>query len=75
MPKVSPIAIRPKLCAASNCSCRATACVLMPKVYLRLRLTGEKVSDPSDATGTLWLDVARRDWSDALLDAGGIRRA
>ncbi|OXH82272.1 xylulokinase, partial [Burkholderia multivorans] len=31
----------------------ATACVLMPKDYLRFRLTGAKVSDPSDAAGTL----------------------
>jgi xylulokinase len=54
---------------------RATASVLLPKDYLRLRLTGEKVSDPSDAAGTLWLDVARRDWSDALLEASGMRRA
>ncbi len=30
--------------------------VLLPKDYLRLLLTGEKVSDPSDAAGTLWLD-------------------
>ncbi|QKM48226.1 Xylulose kinase [Burkholderia glumae] len=46
------------------------ACVLLPKDYLRLQLTGNRVSDPSDAAGTLWLDVARRDWSDALLEAG-----
>ncbi|APY98079.1 xylulokinase [Burkholderia pseudomallei MSHR4377] len=51
------------------------ACVLMPKDYLRLKLTGEKVSDPSDAAGTLWLDAARRDWSGALLAAGGMTRA
>ena len=31
--------------------------VLLPKDYLRLRLTGEKVSEMSDAAGTLWLDV------------------
>lgn len=43
--------------------------VLLPKDYLRLRLTGELVSEMSDAAGTLWLDVARRDWSDALLAA------
>ncbi|CAG9195982.1 Xylulose kinase [Burkholderia vietnamiensis] len=53
----------------------ATACVLMPKDYLRFRLTGAKVSDPSDAAGTLWLDVARRDWSDALLAACDMTRA
>jgi xylulokinase len=49
--------------------------VLLPKDYLRLHLGGEKVSDPSDASGTLWLDVAARDWSDELLDATGLTRA
>ena len=42
--------------------------VLLPKDYLRLRLTGEKVSEMSDAAGTLWLDVARRAWSPAMLE-------
>ncbi|BDG01627.1 xylulokinase [Anaeromyxobacter oryzae] len=51
------------------------ASVLLPKDYVRLRLTGEKVSDPSDASGTLWLDVARRDWSDVMLAATGLSRA
>jgi len=50
------------------------ASVLLPKDYLRLQLTGEAVSDMSDAAGTLWLDVARRDWSDLLLQASGMRR-
>ena len=54
---------------------RQTACVLLPKDYLRLQLTGGKVSDPSDAAGTLWLDVARRDWSDTLLAACGMSRS
>jgi xylulokinase len=48
--------------------------LLLPKDYLRLRLTGEKVSDMSDAAGTLWLDVARRDWSDTMLSACGLGR-
>ncbi|MDO3520501.1 xylulokinase [Ralstonia pseudosolanacearum] len=52
----------------------ATTCVLLPKDYLRFRLTGAKVSDPSDAAGTLWLDIARRDWSDALLAACDLSR-
>ena len=52
----------------------ATATVLLPKDYLRLLLTGDKVTDPSDAAGTLWLDVAARDWSDILLAACGLRR-
>ena len=51
------------------------ASVLLPKDWLRLQLTGDKVSDPSDAAGTLWLDVARRDWSDELLGACGLTRA
>jgi xylulokinase len=51
------------------------ATVLLPKDYLRLRLTGEKISDMSDAAGTLWLDVARRDWSDAMLAGCGLSRA
>ncbi len=53
---------------------RQTACVLLPKDYLRMHLTGTKVSDPSDAAGTLWLDVARRDWSDELLAACDMTR-
>jgi len=54
---------------------RQTSCVLLPKDYLRLKLTGTKVSDMSDAAGTGWLDVRRRDWSDAMLAATGLSRA
>jgi xylulokinase len=50
------------------------ATVLLPKAYVRFRLCGEKIEDLSDASGTLWLDVARRDWSDAALAASGMRR-
>ncbi len=49
--------------------------VLLPKDHVRLRMTGEKASDVSDAAGTLWLDVAKRDWSDELLAATGLTRA
>ncbi|NIF30902.1 xylulokinase [Enterobacter sp. Cy-643] len=49
--------------------------VLLPKDYLRWRLSGAFVSDPSDAAGTLWLDVAKRDWSDKLLAATGLTRS
>ncbi|WP_241491606.1 FGGY family carbohydrate kinase, partial [Winslowiella iniecta] len=35
--------------------------VLLPKDYLRFRLTGEFATDMSDAAGTLWLDMAARD--------------
>ena len=48
--------------------------VLLPKAYVRLLLTGEHVEDMSDAAGTLWLDVQKRDWSDALLGATGLTR-
>jgi xylulokinase len=48
--------------------------VLLPKAYIRLLLTGEHVEEMSDASGTLWLDVARRDWSDALLGVTGLGR-
>lgn len=54
---------------------RQTKTVLLPKDYLRLLLTGDKVSEMSDAAGTLWLDVARRDWSDAMLEATGLSRS
>ncbi|MGA8121890.1 xylulokinase [Rouxiella badensis] len=50
------------------------ATVLLPKDYLRWKMSGDKVSDMSDAAGTLWLDVAKRDWSDTLLDACGLSR-
>jgi xylulokinase len=48
--------------------------VLLPKAYVRLLLTGEHVEEMSDAAGTLWLDVAERDWSDALLGVTGLAR-
>ena len=43
--------------------------VLLPKDYVRLRLTGELATDVSDASGTLLLDVARRSWSSELAAA------
>ena len=50
-----------------------TAKVLLPKDYLRLWLTGESVSDMSDASGTAWLDVGARRWSEPLLEITGMR--
>ena len=46
--------------------------VLLPKDYLRLRMTGEYASDMSDASGTLWLDVASRCWSNEAIAASGL---
>ncbi|MDJ1158539.1 xylulokinase [Chelatococcus sp. SYSU_G07232] len=51
-----------------------TALVLLPKAYVRLRLTGEAVEEMSDGAGTLWLDPARREWSEAALAATGLTR-
>lgn len=51
-----------------------TEMVLLPKDYVRFRLTGDYAGDMSDSAGTLWLDVAARDWSDALLAATGLSR-
>lgn len=48
--------------------------VLLPKDYVRLWLTGEHVAEMSDASGTGWLDVEARDWSDELLSASGMRK-
>ncbi len=51
-----------------------TRTVLLPKDWVRLCLTGERVSDMSDASGTLWLNVGARDWDDVLLAACGLTR-
>lgn len=48
--------------------------VLLPKAYVRYRLTGEMAEDMSDAAGTLWLDVGRRSWSAELLQATGLEQ-
>ncbi|MBU1175783.1 MAG: xylulokinase [Alphaproteobacteria bacterium] len=49
--------------------------VLLPKAYVRYMLSGEMIEDMSDASGTLWLNVQKRDWSDELLAATGLSRA
>jgi xylulokinase len=43
--------------------------VLLPKDYVRYRLTGELATDASDAAGTLFLDLRKRDWSKEVLGA------
>lgn len=49
--------------------------ILLPKDFLRLYLTGEYVSEMSDAAGTSWLDTGARDWSDDLLAACHLSRS
>jgi xylulokinase len=46
--------------------------VLLPKDYVRFRMTGEYATDYSDASGTLWLDVGKRSWSDSMLEGTGL---
>ena len=46
---------------------KKTAKILLPKDFVRLWLTGNHVSDVSDAAGTSWLDTGTRSWSETLL--------
>jgi len=46
--------------------------VMLPKDYVRFRLTGERAIDMADASGTLLLDVAHRRWSQVMLNAAGM---
>lgn len=43
--------------------------VMLPKDYVRFRMTGERATDMADASGTLMLDVAHRRWSSEVLQA------
>jgi xylulokinase len=43
--------------------------VMLPKDYVRFRLTGERATDMADASGTLLLDVINRRWSHEMLNA------
>lgn len=54
---------------------RKTATVLLPAAFLNFYLTGEYVSDMSDSSGTSWLDVKNRTWSDQLLQMSHMSKA
>jgi xylulokinase len=47
----------------------ATKMILLPKDYVRYRLSGAYVSEMSDSAGTLWMDIPARRWDDTLLAA------
>ena len=49
--------------------------ILLPKDYVRFCLSGEKFTDMADCSGTLWLNVGTRDYSEALLSACGLSRS
>ena len=51
------------------------ATVLLPKDYIRYRLTGALATDPSDASATLMYDTAHLRWSDEILDAVGVSKS
>jgi xylulokinase len=46
--------------------------VLLPKDYVRFRMSGEHAIDVADASGTLILDVAHRRWSEEMMSAAGL---
>ena len=52
----------------------AIAHVLLPKDFVRLRLTGEHAVDRADGSGTILFDLASRDWSTEIVDELGIQR-
>ncbi|MGB5847293.1 MAG: xylulokinase [Ignavibacteriaceae bacterium] len=49
--------------------------ILLPKDYIRYRLTGEYATDKADASGTLLFDVMKRDWSVEVVDALSINKS
>jgi xylulokinase len=53
---------------------RRIAHILLPKDFVRLRLTGEHAIDKADGSGTILFDLAARDWSDEVLAALRIDR-
>jgi xylulokinase len=56
------------------CTVRASWWALQPKDWLRLRLTGQAATDPTDASGTLLFDLARNEWADPLIEKLGLPR-
>ncbi|MEZ4672397.1 MAG: xylulokinase [Anaerolineae bacterium] len=46
--------------------------VILPKDYVRLRMTGEIATDPSDAASSAVFDVSRRDWASEIINKAGL---
>ena len=73
----SPGMAGPLLCwlmTHEPCTVRAAWWALQPKDWLRLRLTGQAATDPTDASGTLLFDLARNAWADPLVETLGVPR-
>jgi len=51
---------------------KKVAHILLPKDYVRFMLSGTFATEVSDAAGTVMLDIAKRDWSDEILNGLGI---
>ncbi len=54
---------------------RRVCSVMLPKDYVRFRLTGERAIDVADASGTLLLDVSNRRWSREILEEAEIKES
>jgi len=54
---------------------RRVRSVMLPKDYVRFRMTGERAIDMADASGTLLLDVAKRRWSSEMIQYAEIEES
>jgi xylulokinase len=73
----SPGMAGPLLCWLATHEPNTVRCswwALQPKDWLRLRLTGQAATDPTDASGTLMFDLARDAWAEPLIDKLGLPR-
>src|SRR5579863_2334607 len=73
----SPGMAGPLLCWLATHEPNTVRCswwALQPKDWLRLRLTGQAATDPTDASGTLLFDLARNEWADPLIEKLGLPR-
>jgi xylulokinase len=73
----SPGMAGPLLCWLATHEPHTVRCAwwaLQPKDWLRLRLTGQPATDPTDASGTLMFDLARDAWAEPLIDKLGLPR-
>ncbi len=53
---------------------KKVAQILLPKDYVRFMLSGTFATEVSDAAGTVMMDIAKRDWSDEILEGMGLTR-
>ena len=51
---------------------KKTNCILLPKDYIRLKLTGERATEPTDACGTHFMETRTGEWAPDLVDLAGV---